>query len=91
MSAPLLSLVGSDERLEARDLAPVHVVSLESMEEMPAFAETDDIVASVLTFIRREWGHGADPVEAALVGRVRAATRARPGPWTAAELRSAYP
>ncbi len=87
-------VLGSEERLASlvlRGLEGPLVVQGELWNmEMPAFGETDEIVASVLTYIRREWGHGADPVDAALVARAREAARTRPRPWTAAELRAAY-
>ena len=55
---------------------------------MPAIgaALTDAQVAEVLTYVRREWGHGGSPVDAATVSRVRAQTSARTRPWTDAEL-----
>jgi mono/diheme cytochrome c family protein len=49
---------------------------------------TDEQVASVLTYIRREWGHAATPVEAAAVKDVRARTADRTRPWTDAELKA---
>lgn len=55
--------------------------------EMPSLAVFDDEqIASVLTYIRREWEHGASPVEAALVKKVREATAGRNEAWTEAEL-----
>jgi mono/diheme cytochrome c family protein/glucose/arabinose dehydrogenase len=47
----------------------------------------DEDLAALLTYLRRDWGHSADPVAAADVAAVRAAHRARRTPWTAAELR----
>ena len=47
---------------------------------------TDDQIAAVLTYIRREWGHSATPIDAATVRAVRAATATRTRPWTEAEL-----
>jgi mono/diheme cytochrome c family protein len=46
----------------------------------------DEQIASVLTYIRREWGHTAGAVEPAVVGEARTATRTRTRPWTPAEL-----
>jgi mono/diheme cytochrome c family protein len=46
----------------------------------------DEQIASVLTYIRREWGHTASPVDAALVREIRAATGNRSRPWTPDEL-----
>jgi mono/diheme cytochrome c family protein len=46
----------------------------------------DDQIASVLTYIRREWGQAASPVDPETVRAVRAATAARTRPWTDKEL-----
>ena len=48
----------------------------------------DEQIASVLTYVRREWGQAADPVDAESVSRVRAATAGRTRPWTEAELKA---
>ena len=47
---------------------------------------SDEQIAAVLTYIRREWGQGATPVEPAAVRDVRAATAGRSRPWTNEEL-----
>jgi mono/diheme cytochrome c family protein len=49
-------------------------------------ALTDAQVASVLTYVRREWGHGASPIVPALVAHERSAGKSRTRPWTDAEL-----
>jgi mono/diheme cytochrome c family protein len=49
---------------------------------------TDDQIAAVLTYIRREWGQTGSPVDAALVKETRAATQGRSKPWTDAELQT---
>jgi mono/diheme cytochrome c family protein/glucose/arabinose dehydrogenase len=49
-------------------------------------ALSDEQVASVLTYIRREWGHTATPVTPEEVVEVRGLTRTRAKPWTDAEL-----
>ena len=55
--------------------------------EMPGFgALDDDQIASVLTYLRREWGHTAAPVDPALVKSIRAATAGRVNPWGWREL-----
>lgn len=51
-------------------------------------ALNDQAVAAVLTYIRRSWGHAADPVEPATVAEARAATANREEPFTEAELTS---
>jgi len=50
----------------------------------------DDQIASVLTYVRREWGQSADPVDTAAVTAVRGISAGRTRPWTEAEL-SALP
>jgi hypothetical protein len=47
---------------------------------------TDDQIAAVLTFIRRQWGNAASPIDAATVKDIRAATAGRTRPWTNDEL-----
>lgn len=71
---------------------PITVVGLlynadESLE-MPAAAGAldDGQIAAVLTYVRREWGEAAPPVEPAVVTAVRAATKDRTQPWTEKEL-----
>jgi hypothetical protein len=49
-------------------------------------AFSDDQVAAVLTYIRREWGQGASPVDPVTVSHAREASASRTGPWTDAEL-----
>jgi len=51
-------------------------------------ALSDDQIAAVLTYVRREWGNDASPVDAAIVKGVRAQTASRTRPWTDAELKA---
>ena len=46
----------------------------------------DDQIASALTYIRREWGHGYEPVTPATVKSIRDETEKREDAWTMAEL-----
>jgi mono/diheme cytochrome c family protein/glucose/arabinose dehydrogenase len=84
------SLVGSPLALAKPDV-PVRIL-LGGKEGttglMPSLgaAMTDAQVASVLTYVRREWGHGASAIGPALVATQRASTRTRTRPWTDAEL-----
>jgi mono/diheme cytochrome c family protein/glucose/arabinose dehydrogenase len=48
---------------------------------------TDEDVASVLTYIRREWEHNSSPVDAKFVAGVRKQSANHPNSWTADELR----
>lgn len=52
---------------------------------------SDDQIAAALTFVRRQWGNDATPVEPAAVGQVRAQTTGRTRPWTNAELLALVP
>ncbi len=47
---------------------------------------SDEQIAGVLTYIRREWGQDGSPVTPAIVKDVRALTAGRTRPWTDAEL-----
>lgn len=55
--------------------------------DMPALGVlTDEQIADVLTYIRRDWGHNYPPVSAATVKQVRQATETRTDSWTAQDL-----
>jgi mono/diheme cytochrome c family protein len=55
--------------------------------DMPAFgAFTDDQIAGILTYVRREWEHNAAPVEPDAVKAIRAATAARQEAWLGEQL-----
>jgi len=47
---------------------------------------TDDQIASVLTYVRREWGNGGTAVDPAIVKEIRALTASHTRPWTEPEL-----
>lgn len=51
-----------------------------------ASALSDDQIAAVLTYIRREWGHTAPAVASDDVKEIRGLTKTRTRPWTDAEL-----
>ena len=54
---------------------------------MPPMGTLDDQqLASILTYIRRAWGHEAEPVSRETIERVRAASQGRQAPWTLNEL-----
>ncbi|MBL9116185.1 MAG: c-type cytochrome [Verrucomicrobiaceae bacterium] len=48
---------------------------------------TDENIADVLTFIRREWDHTGSPVSSDFVAKVRAADPSRVMMWTESELK----
>ncbi len=60
---------------------------------MPPIGSTlnDDQIASVLTYVRREWGQTGDPVDPATVRTIRAQTASRTRPWTHDELLAMLP
>jgi mono/diheme cytochrome c family protein len=47
---------------------------------------SDEQIAAVLTYIRREWGQAGSPIDPALVTSIRPLTVGRTRPWTAEEL-----
>jgi mono/diheme cytochrome c family protein len=47
---------------------------------------SDDQIAAVLTYVRREWGQPGSPVDPAVVKTVRETTAGRTRPWTNDEL-----
>jgi mono/diheme cytochrome c family protein len=54
---------------------------------MPAFeALSDDQVSAVLTYVRREWGHTAAPVDPEQVRAIRAAAAGHNDAWSPEEL-----
>lgn len=57
------------------------------LPEMPGLAVLDDSqLASVVSFIRRAWEHGAEPIAASQVARIRQETQERIMPWREEEL-----
>ncbi len=84
------SLIGSTLALAAPDI-PARIL-LNGKEGpiglMPPVGSvlTDDQIAGVLTYIRREWGQAGSPVDPATVKTVRDANAGRTRPWTHAEL-----
>ncbi|MEY4940575.1 MAG: hypothetical protein RIQ93_2310 [Verrucomicrobiota bacterium] len=66
---------------------PITVAGRMHTGDMPAFKIfDDDQVASVLTYVRRAWGHTAGPVAPATVKAVRAATVGHSDAWSSSEL-----
>ena len=63
----------------------IAVDDLAALDVQPAVFD-DDQIASILTYVRREWGHTASPVEPGSVKSVRAETEKREEAWSEAEL-----
>lgn len=95
LAPPLLDsewALGSEQRLirivlqGVRDAITVKGVRYEL--NMPALAEAldDRQIADVLSYVRREWGHTADPVEVETVRKVRMVESNREDSWTQGEL-----
>jgi mono/diheme cytochrome c family protein/glucose/arabinose dehydrogenase len=61
--------------------------------EMPPLgaALSDEQIAGVLTYIRREWEHNGSPISTEAVAKIRAQHKARTKAWTEAELKPAAP
>jgi mono/diheme cytochrome c family protein len=83
-------LVGSELALSAPGV-PIRIL-LNGKEGpiglMPplGYTLTDDQIADVLTYIRREWGQAESTVDPADVARTRSSTSGRTKPWTNDEL-----
>ena len=84
------SLVGSPLALASPDI-PARI--LMNGKEGPVglmppvgFTLSDEQIAGVLTYIRREWGQDGTPVDVATVKQVRAMTADRTRPWKHDEL-----
>ena len=56
------------------------------LEMPPLFVLDDEQIASIMTFVRREWGHEASPVSSEEVGKIRKDTEDRQDAWTEADL-----
>jgi mono/diheme cytochrome c family protein/glucose/arabinose dehydrogenase len=93
LAPPLLNsewLLGTEQRLARIVLNGVNGdINVDgraySMEMPPLNVLTDEQLAAIFTYARREWGHTAPPVEPATITKIRAATKDR-GSWTAKDL-----
>lgn len=66
---------------------PIDVLGKTYNLDMPAFGfMVDDQIAAILTYIRRAWGHNADPVPPEFVSKLRGRHSARDEAWRANEL-----
>jgi mono/diheme cytochrome c family protein/glucose/arabinose dehydrogenase len=84
-------VLGSEERLIRIILqgarGPMTVKGKVWELDMPGLGVfNDEQIAAILTYIRREWGHAASPVDPGSVAQIRAKTEDRIDPWTEEEL-----
>jgi mono/diheme cytochrome c family protein/glucose/arabinose dehydrogenase len=85
-------VLGSQQRLVRiilhGALGPMTVKGQKVDLEMPGLRDTfdDEQIASILTYIRREWEHTADPIAPASVKSIREATAKRGAGWSQEEL-----
>ncbi len=94
LAPPLMNTewtTGSEDRLIRIILhglkGPIEIDGRKYELEMPPLGVFDDEqIAAILTYVRREWGHTASPIEPDAVKRVRAATATREDAWTEKEL-----
>lgn len=85
-------VLGSEQRLVRILLngisGPLSVKGRSYRLDMPPLGVfTDDQVAGILTYIRREWEHNASPVEPETVKTIRAATADRHDAWLQDDLK----
>ena len=83
----MLGHVGGDGQLMHGLGGEIKVMGKTWNQEMPALAGSDRDIAAVLTYVRREWGHTAEPVSEETVAGVRAASKDRQYSWTVEELK----
>ena len=86
-------LIGSELALASSATIPIRIVlngKEGSVGLMPPLGGilSDEQIAAALTYIRREWGHAASPIEPAAVAQTRKETAGRTRPWTHDELTS---
>jgi mono/diheme cytochrome c family protein len=66
---------------------PIKVKGVTYSYDMPAAGFlSDEQIAGVLTYIRREWDHEASPVSVELVKKIREEHKGRTDAWTEGEL-----
>lgn len=73
--------------VSGKNYEPPHI--LPAMPPVGMMADTD--IAAILTYIRRAWGHNADPVSSGEVRKVRDLNPERRTAWTAKELLAPAP
>ena len=94
LAPPLLDsewVLGSHEKVVRIVLhgvrGPIKVAGRMHAGDMPAHGALDDTqISSVLTYIRREWGHDAPAIDPAQVAAIRATTKNHSDAWSPEEL-----
>ena len=94
MAPPLVDsewVLGSNERLARIVLqgvqGPIKAAGTSFDSTMPSWDSfNDEQIASILTYIRRDWEQGASPVKSATIKTIRQAAAKHEGAWTDAEL-----
>jgi mono/diheme cytochrome c family protein/glucose/arabinose dehydrogenase len=84
-------VLGSNERLARIVLqgvqGPIKAAGTSFDSTMPSWDSfNDEQIASILTYIRRDWEQGASPVKSATIKTIRQAAAKHEGAWTDAEL-----
>ena len=84
----VLGSVGRLTRILLHGLTgPIRVNGAGWSADMPSMGMFDDEqIASILTYIRREWDHDGAPVNAGAVKQIRAETALRNEAWSSGEL-----
>jgi mono/diheme cytochrome c family protein len=68
---------------------PIQVKGETYNNAMPPWQQLkDDQIASILTYIRAEWGNQAPPITPEFVAQIRESTGVRSEPWTQTELQT---
>lgn len=94
LAPPLLDsewVLGSPEKVVRIVLhgvrGPIKVAGRVHSGDMPAHGMLDDAqISSVLTYIRREWGHDAPAIDPAQVAKIRETTKNHTDAWSPEEL-----
>jgi len=71
---------------------PVQIKGATFNNAMPTWAQlSDEQIASVLTYIRSQWGNAAPPISPDYVKKIRGRTADRTEPWTQKDLQAIPP
>jgi mono/diheme cytochrome c family protein len=84
-------VLGSEERLVRLVLqgaqGPIKAAGVSFDSSMPSWASfSDEQIAAILTYIRRDWEQGAFPIKPETIKAIREASAKHSGAWTEEEL-----